>query len=230
MKNFNIILLLILFTGCNNDQKKFSESISQKDSAANNNTQQLTVNPAPVFSLGSFDKNTTPLKDSVKGDKIIDGATWTDAEGENTVLLAQTYNDMVNGMQNQRIYAYCFKKEGGAWKRKWLVQDRIDSCEVDATCEFFPQSLTVTDNDKNNIGEVTFVYKLSCKGDVSPDEKKLIMYEGAQKYAIRGFTIIQLDGKKIGGDKKIDPAFNNAPRPLLDFANQRWDKFGFAKY
>ena len=226
MKNFNIAVMVLLITGCNNG-KNLPEPPVQKDSVSNTST--TSVDTAPGFSLGVFDKNNTPLKDSVKGN-IIDGAAWTDTEGENTVLLAQTANKMVNDKQSQHINAYCFKKEGGVWKQKWLVQDRIDDCEVDATCQFLPQSLTITDNDKNNVAEVTFLYKLSCKGDVSPDSKKLIMYEGSQKYAIRGTTILQINGGKEGGDKKIDPSFNNAPKTLLDFANQQWDKFGITKY
>jgi hypothetical protein len=228
MKNLSILFLIIVLADCNNE-KKSSDTAAQNDSASVKTKGQPVVNATTGFSLGSFDRMNTPLKDSVKGN-IVDGANWTDAEGENTVLLTQTENRMVNGTQSQRIYAYCYKKEAGAWKQKWLVQDRIDDCEVDATCEFLPQSLTVTDNDKNNTAEVTFLYKLSCKGDVSPDQKKLIMYEGNQKYAIRGTTIIEYNGGKEGGDKKIDPVFNNAPRSLLDFANIQWDKFGLTRY
>ncbi|MBK8519744.1 MAG: hypothetical protein IPL54_02280 [Chitinophagaceae bacterium] len=101
---------------------------------------------------------------------------------------------------------------------------------MDATCEFFPKSFTITDNNANDVGEVCFLYKLSCKGDVSPDEKKLIMYEGVNKYAIRGSTILQFAAGKEGGDKKIDASFSKAARPLLDFANGQWDKFGVTKF
>jgi len=160
MKNFSMSLVLLLLLSCNNEQKKSTQPSEQKDSSENNS--QSTNNTAPTFFLGSFDKNNTPLKDSVKA-PIVDGATWTDADGTFTILLGQTENKMINDQQNQRIYAYCFKKESEGWKRQWLVQDKIENCEVDATCEFFPGSLTVTDNDKNNIGEVTFLYKLSCK-------------------------------------------------------------------
>jgi hypothetical protein len=135
-----------------------------------------------------------------------------------------------NGQQSGAIYAYCFIQSGGAWQKEWEVKDRIDDCEVDATCEFLPNSFTITDNDGNNLGEVTFLYKLSCKGDVSPDEKKLIMYEGANKYAIRGSTILNYEGGKEGGDKKIDGSFTKAAKSLLDFANSQWDKFGITKY
>jgi len=40
------------------------------------------------------------------------------------------------------------------------------------------------------------------QGDVSPDEKKLIMYEGPKKYAIRGATIMEINGSKEGEIKR----------------------------
>ncbi len=228
MKNLGISLLLLFVLSCN-DQKKSSETSDKKDSTVNTNNRQPADKPAASFSLAAFDKKTTPLKDSVK-ETLIDGAAWTDAGGEFTVLLGQTESKHGENIKNPHIYAYCYKKEGGSWKQQWIVQDKIENCEVDATCEFFPGSLTVTDNDKNNIGEVTFLYKLSCRGDVSPDDKKLIMYEGAKKFAIRGTTLIDdLGDKKFGGEKKVDASFNTAPKALLDFANQQWDKFGLAK-
>src|SRR5438046_213918 len=104
MKNFSTSLLLLLLLGCNNEQKK-SESSTQKDSVVNTNNVRPTDNVNAVFSLGSFDKKNTLLKDSVKG-TIIDGANWTDADGTFTVVLGQTENKMVNGGQSQRIYAY----------------------------------------------------------------------------------------------------------------------------
>jgi hypothetical protein len=60
--------------------------------------------------------------------------------------------------------------------------------------------------------------------------KKLIMYEGMNKYAIRGSTMLEYTGSKVGGDKKIDASFAKAPKPLLDFVNSQWDKLGTTKY
>ncbi len=229
MQKISLALMLMVFISCNSNPKKSPLISENNDSLANNNTGQSPRHTGTLFTLNSFNKNDVPMKDIVKSE-IVDGASWTDAEGEHMVILVQTANKMINGKQNQHINAYCYKKDSDAWKQTWQVQDRIEDCEVDATCEFFPGSLTVTDKDKNDVGEVTFLYKLSCKGDVSPDDKKLIMYEGSQKYAIRGVAVIELDGQRQGGDKKPDPSFTNGAKPLLDFANEQWDKFGYTKY
>ena len=229
MKYFSIACAICFLAACQGGDKKAPDKESQTDSSNQQKQSGDTAGSQNHFKLMGFDKVNTPLKDSLKG-TIIDGANWVDAEGEGTVVLVQTDNKMVNDMQSQRIYAYCFKKETGAWKPKWQVKDGIADCEVDATCMIFPGSLSVSDVDSNDVAEVSFLYRLSCKGDVSPDEKKMIMYEGLTKYAIRGYTIIQIGDGREGGQKNIDPSFNKAPKALLDHANKRWEMFGLMKY
>ncbi len=229
MKNYMLLFFAFIFFACNNSQKK-SDSTNKTDSASATLQPDESTTATSTFKILSFDKNGQTLKDSIKG-ILVDGLSWQDAEGEHRVLFTAIPVEMnKSGQQAGAVYAYCFIKNATGWKKKWEVKDRIDACEVDATCEFLPNSFTVTDNDANNLGEVCFLYKLSCKGDVSPDEKKLIMYEGVNKYAIRGSTILQFEGGKEGGDKKIDASFTKAAKPLLDFANSQWDKFGTTKY
>ncbi len=228
MKFLTAAVCLLVMFACNQNQENNSTPPANKDSADRSSKSPERV--IKSFTLLQIDRNTLPVKDSITG-KIVDAASWADADGENIVVLSESDNTMTKeGTQNKRIYASCFIKDNNGWKKKWQVQDYIEKCEVDATCEFFQSSLTVTDVDKNNTGEVCFLYKLSCKGDVSPDDKKLILYEGSQKYAIRGTTILQYNGQKEGGAKKADPAFSNADKSLLDFANGQWEKFGLQKY
>jgi hypothetical protein len=229
MKNYLLLFFAFLFFACNNNQQQASHT-NKKDSASTTPQPNESTTTTSAFKILPFDKNDQTFKDSIKG-TLVDGLNWQDAEGENRVLFtAIPVQINKSGQQAGAVYAYCFVKNGTDWKKKWEVKDRIDACEVDATCEFLPNSFTITDNDGNNLGEVTFLYKLSCKGDVSPDDKKLIMYEGVNKYAIRGSTILQLAEGNEGGDKKIDPSFTKAAKPLLDFANTQWDKFGITKY
>jgi hypothetical protein len=229
MKNYLLPFFALLFFACNNNQQQTSDT-NKKDSPSIALQPDESTTATSTFKILAFDKNDQTFKDSIKG-TLVDGLSWQDAEGENRVLFTANRVQMnKGGQQGGAVYVCCFIKDGTGWKKKWEVKDRIDNCEVDATCEFLPNSFTITDNDGNNIGEVCFLYKLSCKGDVSPDEKKLIMYEGANKYAIRGSTILQFAEGKEGGDKKIDASFTKAAKPLLDFANNQWDKFGTTKY
>ncbi len=228
MKIFLLFIICTYAGSCNNNNKTTgnrepSKSDTGKPSIPNQET-------ATRFHLLSFDIKNSTLKDSIKGN-IINTAAWADAEAEQYVLFSETVNETKSdGTQNKSLFAYCFTKEADGWKRKWFVQDRIEKCEVDATCEFYPASLSITDVDMNDIAEVTFIYKLSCKGDVSPDDKKLIMYAGTNKYAIRGTTGLQMADSKEGGTKNVDAAFKKAPKALLDYAEQQWEKFGNEKY
>jgi len=229
MRNCLVVFSVIILFACNNQSKDKTDT-NKKDSTSTTSQQKEPVSGTAAFKVLSFDKNEHFYEDSIKG-TVVEGLAWRDLVSEHRVLFTAIPVKMSkSGLQSGAIYAYCFVQSGGAWQKEWEVKDRIDNCEVDATCEFFPGSCTVTDNDGNNMGEVCFLYKLSCKGDVSPDEKKLIMYEGANKFAIRGSTIIEYNGSKEGGDKKIDASFTKAAKPLLDFANSQWDKFGITKY
>jgi hypothetical protein len=229
MKNYLLLFSISFLFACNNSQQKPGNTVTE-DSSSATPQQDEPIMATTGFKVLAFDKNDQTFKDSIKG-KLLDGLSWQDAAGENRVLFTTVAVEMnKSGLQSGAVHAYCFIKDAAGWKKKWEVNDKVDACEVDATCEFLPNSFTITDNDNNNAGEVTFLYKLSCKGDVSPDEKKLIMYEGANKYAIRGTTTLQFAGGKEGGNKKIDAAFTKAAKPLLDFANSQWDKFGTTKY
>lgn len=224
MNSFLLMFISCIFFSCNNDHQKTNTADKNDNTSTAIQPGEPTI-ATPAFKVLSFDKHEHFYEDSIKG-KVVGGLGWIDAESEHRVLFTTIPVNMdKNGRQSGAVYAYCFIRNGGAWQKKWEVKDRIDDCEVDATCEFLPNSFSITDNDGNNFGEVCFLYKLSCKGDVSPDDKKLIMYEGVHKYAIRGSTFLEYNGNKEGGDKKIDASFTKAAKPLLDFAISQWDKF-----
>ncbi len=82
--------------------------------------------------------------------------------------------------------------------------------------------MTVTDVDADGVAEIAFLCKLSCRSDVSPARLKLIMYEGAQKYAIRGSTKVPDAG---GGRMVVDRALERAREALRVFAVTRWEKY-----
>jgi hypothetical protein len=67
---------------------------------------------------------------------------------------------------------------------------------------------------------------MACKGDVSPDDMKLIMHEGENKYAIRGTMLLKITGEKpYGGEMKIDASFDKAPEEFVEFAKSQWKKY-----
>lgn len=70
-------------------------------------------------------------------------------------------------------------------KEIWKVQDFIEDCPVDTTLQIL-KPVSLTDLNDNGLKEVWMVYKLACRGDITPADMKIIMYEGKTKHAVRG--------------------------------------------
>lgn len=66
------------------------------------------------------------------------------------------------------------------------MRDGVAECDLDIVADFVPQSLRVADTDGDSLAEVSFAYRLNCAGDVSPDEQKLLVLEGGEKFIMRG--------------------------------------------
>ncbi|RXK60403.1 hypothetical protein ESA94_07995 [Lacibacter luteus] len=157
---------------------------------------------------------------------------WHDASGENWLVLYETGSYIKKGSSgaSAKLSAILYQKSDSGFVQKWKMVDYIEDCEVDVTCSFYDDHLTITDLDSNGLAEITMVYALSCKGDVSPNTKKLIMYEGEQKYAIRGEELMVLQKDTIGGQYNADSSFGKAPKAFLNYAVEHWQKFGKQEY
>ncbi len=172
--------------------------------------------------------------------RFVTGVHWLDNLGENIIILSKfgpfpskSDRSMLDEeVMDAELHAYHYLKAKGKFALLWQTFDFVRGCPFDLDLNFLPKSLTITDLDKNGIAESTFLYKLACRSDVSPAVLKLIMHEGQKKYAIRGDTVVTVGpGEKMGGTKKIDPAFAKAPKVFQDFAVKRWqalveEKFG----
>ncbi len=168
--------------------------------------------------------------------KIVQGKRWKDKAGENIVILtvneikydAAKPGDMGEEDGKTELLAWHFTM-GAVPQLLWKTNDHVGWCGVDVVAEFCKNSLSVTDLDKDGLAETCFVYLLACKGDVSPSTKKLILHEGAAKYAIRGSETLIFKGSKEGGDKTPDKAFSEAPPSFLKYALKQWAIYGITK-
>ncbi len=108
-------------------------------------------------------------------------------------------------------------------KEVWRAKDFVERCEFDLTLELLDGSIEVTDLDDDGEPEISFVYRLACRSDVSPRQVKLLMYEGATKYALRGDSRERVgENEFMGGEFKADAAFDQAPPKFLEFARAKW--------
>jgi len=176
---------------------------------------------------GSLD--VVPTSVAVKG-KAVAAARWTDKVGLNVVVLTETARAGDASGGTKRVYGYHFVREGSDWRQLWRIADAVEDCEFDLTLDMIGASLSITDLDGNGTAESTFAYVGSCRSDVSPDELKVLMHEGAQKYALRGSTRVQIGEKHgrpefMGGERKPDRALA-ARKEFLAHAQKVFDASG----
>lgn len=242
-KIYLLVIVLISFTlfSCGKKEEKTETAPQKQEETKTTTTDTKTNEKAPEangqnsgkLEVLKFDKKDVPSDIKYKG-KIVGGARWKDTNGENLLIITET--DIQNGKDKEgneaiskELFAYNYVIKGNENTLLWQINDFVKDCPLDLALNYNQNSLTVTDLNENGVGETTFLYRMSCKGDVSPDDLKLMMHEGKDKFALRGTTELKykVDGKtnKDGGDYKVDAAFDKAPKGFLDYAKKQWDKF-----
>lgn len=131
------------------------------------------------------------------------------------------------------------KKSGDDWQRSltldvtdrvgkkliWKARDFVEKCAFDATLTVDRDSVQITDLDGDGVKELSFLYSLGCRSDVSPLTMKLLMYEGSTKYALRGTSRERVsETDSVGGEYEIDPSFTSAPPAFLELAKHTWNE------
>lgn len=160
--------------------------------------------------------------------KIKNAVRWTDQSGDHVVITTETGDlESKSGPSEEyreaALYAYHFLVFGDSVSQTWKVYDFIKECPLDIEANFIKNTFQVTDLDHDGVAEIWLMYIVTCTSDVSPVEMKIIMYQGTQKYAMRGHTKVELSkGRFMGGDYKFDKAFNEAPVEFRDFAKKLW--------
>jgi hypothetical protein len=194
---------------------------AQPQSAAAAATSHAAIAPVPV------EARALPAKAAHEG-TVVAARRWTDGLGENLLILteaAATESAECCGWDGN-LYAYHYVQRDSGLALLWRTTDFIHTCDVDMTVQMGEHTLAITDLDADGVAETTFLYILACRGDVSPATMKLIMHEGAEKYAIRGTTDEDPrlpDPRR--GEMNVDPSFDRAPPAFRSFAVAHWKKF-----
>ncbi|QJD97208.1 hypothetical protein HH214_15685 [Mucilaginibacter robiniae] len=162
--------------------------------------------------------------------KPVQAVQYQDQTGTYFALTTQTGEQPQKGEEGARqahLYAYVYQlNDNAAPTLLWQLHDLVSDCILDLEAEFVPSSITVTDLDKNGKAEVWVGYRLSCRGDISPSDLKLIMHEGTTKYAMRGVgklkvnNVLQTDGGEISSND-----FIKGPTAFKPYARQLWNKY-----
>jgi hypothetical protein len=189
----------------------------------------LTASAQSPIKVTNLDKSKLPAGIKYAGN-LKNAIRWTDKLGDNILVTTETGNYTNPKFKHEsdgadaELYALHYLV-GDSLQQTWKVYDLIKDCPVDIEAKFIKNTLQVTDLNNDGIGEVWIMYKTVCHGDVSPYEMKIIMYEGKQKYAMRGHNKVRVSEKEFdGGDYKFDPAFIAGPAAFRDFALKLWNK------
>ena len=126
---------------------------------------------------------------------------------------------------NWYFYVNHYRQNQKGMKKLRLIRDRSECGEIDFVGELVRESIQLSDLDQNQLGELTFAYKLGC-GDSGASQAKLIILENGQKWIIRGQPRFEDHRMNLveKGKRKVDPSFKKAPSVFLDFAKKHWDK------
>jgi hypothetical protein len=175
--------------------------------------------PYDLRSLSAGEKLPASIK--VQGKQRLQVWTWNeypDVTGYAVFSQTETANgDHVTGRE---LFVQLYTGKGDAQKQVRLVRDGVRDCELDVVAQFVDDSIQVTDMDRDYKVELSFAYDLACKGDISPNVRKLLVLEGKDKHALRGTSRLAFGNQVEGGTYKLD-GFKNQ-RVLKEYAEKQW--------
>ncbi|MCC6817974.1 MAG: hypothetical protein IT245_03665 [Bacteroidia bacterium] len=209
-------------TACNNKSKSVTD-----------NSNIIVVNDSVKTNISRFSIDTADIPKEIDIQGIADSVIhWTDKSGEYIAVRTKTLPyqtvDSVNNilLNNVDLYVYCFKfnPTNQKYERIWHIHDFVKDCEFDLLADFFNDVFEITDLNNNEIPEIWTMYRTACRSDVSPCEMKIIIYEGVNKFAMRGTQLIQLSKtEKYGGEFVLDKALTNADSLIIEHAKSLWN-------
>lgn len=153
---------------------------------------------------------------------LVDAVAWNDASGHNVAAFWLKLDEKKGTARLQVVLWSGTPGTKGVLLR--TIKDAVNRCELDLVAEYLPAALGLTDLDADGYGELTFAYKTTCTGDVSPLTLKLLMLERRDKYIVRGTTVVDVgNGEKVGGEKQAEPGLKGVPS-FLKHAESVWTK------
>lgn len=232
-----IPLLLVGLAGCTRDEapnqkvSKPAQPAEKAEPAVNDKTvptEEKAVEPALAPETGASDLvmkkvPETELPDGMplKG-KFVAAVSWRDKNHFNLLVFSKLVKKK-DYFTSEYLFAYLYsERDDGERDLVRTVRDKVEDCEFDLLAEFEPKTISVTDLDRDGIGEVTFGYRLVCTSDISPVDMKLLVLEGGDKYIIRGTSTLDMGEESIAGTKRVDKSFKEGPPEFLAHATKVW--------
>lgn len=184
---------------------------------------QPTLTPLAAPSAHSIGKDELPRRARRSGTRLVRALAWRDAAGDNLATFWRTLSPALGNARLQ-VDLWSSGEPGGAPHLMRTIKDAVMDCDLDLTAEYDESALGVTDVDADGLYELTFAYRLACRGDVSPATLKVVMLEQRDKYIIRGSDMVDVGyGEQVGGERQLDEALERSPR-FRQHAESVWAK------
>ncbi len=164
---------------------------------------------------------------------LVEALEFQDANGYNLIFFTQTGSFPVskkdeNGSfykTNDRaeIYAYLYTKSEpkSTYRQLWKTTDNQECENLDLYIGFTKKSLSITDIDQDGIAELSFQYLKSCRGDVSPSDRYLNLFESSEKYQFSGHSTLE----GLPTETPLMDAKTESNTFFKAFLEERWKKF-----
>lgn len=149
--------------------------------------------------------------------------TWNEGDGKHIAVFASS--SKVGQKDDTRyetrgLYVTTFAMKGGKPKKVQQIKEIVPVCNLDITARFIEGSISLTNLDGDDQGELTFAYATRCAGDVSPLSLKVLVLEGKDKHALRGESLLKVGDETWGGTFRSD--FEKGAEALLEHAKRTW--------
>lgn len=166
--------------------------------------------------------------------KQVDGVEWTDENGENSIIVTEykSKNGQEIDIESEEWTIDQFPDYSEICLKSLDVPKNAptwhicDSCTQPLTLiEYLTPSLEVVDINEDGKYELLYFYHLVPDG-IEPSQLFLTLYFKGQKYQLQG--LLPIDPNEIELVSYLKTPSNNfdqLPGNVMNYCNQRWDKF-----
>ncbi|MCL2041071.1 MAG: hypothetical protein FWG84_03405 [Bacteroidales bacterium] len=223
-----IAAIIICAASCGGQQPKTSSEATDAADTLAVVPQSETIEVEII--LQKLNLDAIPAEAGYTGN-LCEAYRYTDKTGDNMLILTETevitWEDDEDFLSNKAIYAHRFLKKSNTWEEAWQFYHPVEECMNYPVAEFVRGALSVTDLDGDGVAEIWLVYISSCRGDFSPDELSIRMYEGSEQYGMTGEKRMKFADDYIGGEYTFDKKFTdrNTYPAFREHADMLWNKY-----
>jgi hypothetical protein len=137
---------------------------------------------------------------------------FKDKLGAHFLVLTREATKISDGTDKIALQAIQYDSSNSAWTQEWVINDILSCKDLDLDAEFSVPLTSISDKDSNGIAETTVAYHLACLGGIDTKPTKSIMRQGQTKFAVRGESLVQIEGTPpFGGSFTADPSLDAKP-------------------